>query len=46
MVFPEVRQAFEEFDRGLVAAGCRPVGPVIFPPPAFSETQREARVGS
>ncbi len=41
VVFPEVRQAFEEFDRGLVAAGCRPVGPVIFPPPAFSETQRE-----
>ena len=31
VVFPEVRQAFEEFDRALRAAGRRPVGPLVFP---------------
>ena len=41
VIFPEVRQAFEEFDRLLQGAACGPVGPLVFPPPAFSETERE-----
>jgi acyl transferase domain-containing protein/NAD(P)H-dependent flavin oxidoreductase YrpB (nitropropane dioxygenase family) len=41
VIFPEVRQAFEEFDRVLEGSACGPVGPLVFPPPAFSETARE-----
>ena len=41
VVFPEVREAFEEFDRALLADGGRAVGPLIFPPPAFDEAARE-----
>ncbi len=41
VVFPEVRQAFEEFDRSLRAAGHRPVGPLVFPPASFTDAQRE-----
>ena len=38
-LFPEVRQAFEEFDRSHRGGG-RPVGPLVFPP-AFSDAERE-----
>ncbi len=41
VVFPEVRQAFEEFDRALLAAGRPPVGPLVFPPASFSDSERE-----
>ena len=41
VVFPEVRQAFEEFDNALAVAGSRPVGPLVFAPPAFGESDRE-----
>jgi acyl transferase domain-containing protein/NAD(P)H-dependent flavin oxidoreductase YrpB (nitropropane dioxygenase family) len=41
VIFPEVRQAFEEFDRVQRAAGGRALGPLVFPPPAFSEQRRE-----
>ena len=41
VIFPEVRQTFEEFDRVLVGSACGRVGPLIFPPPAFSESARE-----
>ena len=41
VVFPEVRQAFDEFDRALTAAGRPPVGPLVFPPAMFSEADRE-----
>jgi acyl transferase domain-containing protein len=37
VIFPEVRAAFEGFDRTLRACGARPVAPLIFPPPAYSE---------
>jgi acyl transferase domain-containing protein/NAD(P)H-dependent flavin oxidoreductase YrpB (nitropropane dioxygenase family) len=44
VVFPEVRGAFEEFDRALVEAGAPGVGPRIFPPPTYGErAQDEAR---
>jgi len=41
VVFPEVREAFEEFDRALAAANGRTVGPLVFPPPAYDEAARE-----
>ncbi len=41
VAFPEVRGAFEEFDRILVAAGRPAVGPLVFPPPSFSDEGRE-----
>jgi acyl transferase domain-containing protein/NAD(P)H-dependent flavin oxidoreductase YrpB (nitropropane dioxygenase family) len=41
VIFPEVRQAFEEFDRMLEGKACGPVAPLVFPPPAFSETERD-----
>jgi acyl transferase domain-containing protein/NAD(P)-dependent dehydrogenase (short-subunit alcohol dehydrogenase family) len=41
VVFPEVRDAFDEFDRvGLAHAG-RALGPVIFPPPALDAKDRD-----
>jgi acyl transferase domain-containing protein/NAD(P)H-dependent flavin oxidoreductase YrpB (nitropropane dioxygenase family) len=41
VIFPEVRQAFEEFDRALGGTACGPVGRFVFPSPAFSEAERE-----
>ena len=41
VIFPEVRATFEEFDRALLARGGRAVGPIIFPPPAYSEAAGE-----
>jgi acyl transferase domain-containing protein/NAD(P)H-dependent flavin oxidoreductase YrpB (nitropropane dioxygenase family) len=41
VIFPEVRDAFEEFDRLLLAATGQPIGPLVFPAPAFSEAERE-----
>ena len=41
LAFPEVRTAFEEFDRVLLAKQSQPLGPIIFPPPAFDEDARE-----
>ena len=38
--FEEVRRAYEEFDAAIVAAGHEPIGPRIFPPPAFDEAAR------
>ena len=35
VTFPVVRDAFEEFDRMLLAGGGPPVGPLIFAPPVF-----------
>ena len=43
VAFPSVREGFESFDAHLAAAGCDPVGPRIFPPPAFDEAGHEAR---
>ena len=37
VIFPDVRATFEEFDRSLIAKGGRALGPMIFPPPAYSE---------
>ena len=41
VIFPEVRQAFEEFDQALAAAARPPVGPLVFPPASFSDAERE-----
>jgi acyl transferase domain-containing protein/NAD(P)H-dependent flavin oxidoreductase YrpB (nitropropane dioxygenase family) len=41
VVFPEVRQAFEEFDRALLAVGRPAVGPLVFPPASFNDAQRD-----
>jgi len=41
VVFPEVREAFEEFDRVLLERGERSLGPIIFPPPAFDFATHE-----
>ncbi len=44
VAFPEVREAFEEFDRAAIASGGTAPGPLVFPPPAFDEeTRRESR---
>jgi acyl transferase domain-containing protein/NAD(P)H-dependent flavin oxidoreductase YrpB (nitropropane dioxygenase family) len=42
VVFPEVRNAFEEFDRVLLENGGQALGPLVFPPPAYSDGAREA----
>jgi acyl transferase domain-containing protein/NAD(P)H-dependent flavin oxidoreductase YrpB (nitropropane dioxygenase family) len=45
VLFPEVRAAFNEFDREIAQAGGRLIGPLVFPPPAFDPATREgARV--
>jgi len=41
VVFPEVREAFEEFDRVHAAASGHTFGPLVFPPPAYDEAARE-----
>ncbi len=41
VIFPEVRQAFEDFDRVLLESGNRAIGPLVFAPPAFSDAERE-----
>ena len=41
VVFPEVRQAFEEFDAALLAAGRPAVGPLVFPPASFTDAERD-----
>ena len=38
--FDDVRRAFEEFDAAMLALGREPVGPRVFPPPAFDEATR------
>jgi acyl transferase domain-containing protein len=43
VAFPEVRAAFDQFDRVLRTRGRRPVGPLVFPQPAFRDDQREAQ---
>ncbi len=45
VLFPEVRGAFDEFDREIAKARGRLIGPLVFPPPAFdAATREEARV--
>ncbi|MGO9917297.1 MAG: beta-ketoacyl synthase N-terminal-like domain-containing protein, partial [Isosphaeraceae bacterium] len=45
VLFPEVRGAFDEFDREIAQARGRLIGPLVFPPPAFdAATREEARV--
>ncbi len=41
VAFPEVRGAFEEFDRAVRAGGGTAPGPFVFPPPAFDDAARE-----
>jgi acyl transferase domain-containing protein/NAD(P)H-dependent flavin oxidoreductase YrpB (nitropropane dioxygenase family) len=41
VIFPEVRQAFEDFDRVLRKSGGAAIGPLVFPPPAFTDAERE-----
>ncbi|MEO6810492.1 MAG: beta-ketoacyl synthase N-terminal-like domain-containing protein, partial [Isosphaeraceae bacterium] len=43
IAFPEARQAFETFDAALLAIGKPAVGPLVFPPPSFSDLEREAQ---
>jgi malonyl CoA-acyl carrier protein transacylase len=44
VVFPEVRDAFEEFDQAVRAHGGAAIGPLVFPPPLFDEAaKREAQ---
>ncbi|HWE40514.1 MAG TPA: SDR family NAD(P)-dependent oxidoreductase [Isosphaeraceae bacterium] len=43
MIFPEVRRGFEAIDAALIALGRRPVGSIVFPPPAFDEEGRRRR---
>jgi len=40
VLFDEVRGAFELFDSALAARGGEPIGPLVFPPPAFDEETR------
>jgi acyl transferase domain-containing protein/NAD(P)H-dependent flavin oxidoreductase YrpB (nitropropane dioxygenase family) len=40
IAFPEVREAFETFDAALRVRGRQPVGPRVFPPPAWSDGAR------
>src|SRR5262249_50634396 len=35
VIFPEVRRAFDEFDRQIAENRGRLIGPLVFPPPAF-----------
>ncbi len=41
VAFPEVRGAFEEFDRAVRADGGIAPSPLVFPPPAFDDNARE-----
>ena len=41
VVFPEVRGAFEEFERVVIKSGGPALGSLIFPPPAFDDDTRE-----
>ncbi len=41
IAFPEVRGAFEEFDRAVTAGGGIAPGPLVFPPPAFDGAARD-----
>jgi acyl transferase domain-containing protein/NAD(P)H-dependent flavin oxidoreductase YrpB (nitropropane dioxygenase family)/NAD(P)-dependent dehydrogenase (short-subunit alcohol dehydrogenase family) len=41
VAFPEVRDAFEVFDRAVDADGGTAPGPLVFPPPAFDDGARE-----
>jgi len=41
VLFPEVRGAFDEFDREIEQARGRLIGPLVFPPPAFDAATRE-----
>jgi acyl transferase domain-containing protein len=41
VAFPEVRGAFEEFERVVLSRGGPSLGPLIFPPPAFDDAARE-----
>jgi acyl transferase domain-containing protein/NAD(P)H-dependent flavin oxidoreductase YrpB (nitropropane dioxygenase family)/acyl carrier protein len=41
VAFPEVRGAFEEFDRAVMAGGGTAPGPLVFAPPAFDDAARE-----
>lgn len=43
VAFEEVRDALDEFDAALVSQGADPVGPKIFPPPAFSDSAKRAQ---
>ncbi len=44
VIFPEVRAAFDQFDRAFLARSGRALGPLIFPPPAYDEaTEDEAQ---
>ena len=40
VVFDDVRRAYEEFDAAIVEAGGQPIGPTVFPPPAFDDQER------
>jgi acyl transferase domain-containing protein/NAD(P)H-dependent flavin oxidoreductase YrpB (nitropropane dioxygenase family) len=40
VAFGEVREGYEQFDAALKARGRRPVGPLVFPPPAFTDDER------
>jgi acyl transferase domain-containing protein/NAD(P)H-dependent flavin oxidoreductase YrpB (nitropropane dioxygenase family) len=42
VIFPEVRGAFDEFDRALLKAGARTLGPLVFPPRAHGDPEQEA----
>ncbi len=45
VIFPEVRGAFDEFDREIARAHGRLIGPLVFPPPGFEGAAGdEARV--
>ena len=43
VAFPMVREAFDQVDQTLRGMGRPPIGPVVFPPTAFSEPQRAAQ---
>ena len=43
VVFGPVRDGFERFDAALRARGHAPIGPLIFPPPAFSDEEHARR---
>ena len=41
VAFAEVRAGFETIDRALLDRGRPMIGPLVFPPPAFSDAERE-----
>jgi acyl transferase domain-containing protein/NAD(P)H-dependent flavin oxidoreductase YrpB (nitropropane dioxygenase family)/NAD(P)-dependent dehydrogenase (short-subunit alcohol dehydrogenase family) len=43
LAFSEVRQGFEQVDDVLRARNRRAIGPLVFPPPVFSEEERKAQ---